>query len=72
MGTRLLCCTGERQRGAQSPQQRLSGVGVRVRAANLCLLGSRNLAGVCPGLKLAKRGLGFTAPLVVPSVFQER
>lgn len=73
MGTHLLCRTGERQRGAHSPQQRLSGGGrVRVRAAKLPLLGSGNLAVVCPGPKLARRGLAFTAPLAVRSVFQER
>lgn len=47
-----------RESGSAARRARSSGcqgVGVRVRSAKLCLLGSGNLAGVCPGPKLAKR-----------------
>lgn len=59
-------------RRAQPAAAAVGGGRVRVRAAKLPLLGSDNLAVVCPGPKLARRGLAFTAPLAVRSVFQER
>lgn len=64
-----------RESGSAARRARSSGCRggrVRVCAAKLSLLGSANLAVVCPGPKLAKRGLAFTAPLVVRSVLQER
>lgn len=70
-GRPLRCRAGERQRGTHCPQQRLSKRGrVPVRAAKLGSLGSGNLAVLCPAPKLAERGLAFTAPLLVRSVFR--
>lgn len=74
-GRRAPASCAARESGSAARRVRSSGCRggrVRVRPAKLCLLGSGNLAIVCPGLKVATRGFAFTAPLVVRSVFQER